>query len=863
MKISNASKKVLASALSAAMVVAFAPTVAFGADLGAGDVPAVDKGEAAVQVVYKDKAGKTQVQKFSANVVDEAYGAGIQGAFDFAAANGAATVQLLGDITADVTVKSAVTIDLNGYTWTNAGDFKAANGTIQNMPDAPITIDGAASVTKFNVNLIPATAVNAPAGTVVLAESTDQITDANAKIEASYATAAEATAAKNIASGQRYEVAGKIYDATTLASAPASYAGYYVLATSKTTSAAITGSLTIKDSSEAKTGKVSGNQVNVKEDGTTETVATAAVVTNGKSLSVKGGSFTTGSADINIGAADNVLKAIDGTVSGVENATIEAIGGTYKPTSGTHAGEVLGQTVEAVVTDGSAVKNSSIKAVAADFGSAVTLEANGNIEGTVVEAVAGASAVDGTHKDASSAIAIKSFGAPTYKRVTATATANGSSESSAKNASTAIAVDRQGVKATTINSGTYTGEMVKTAGASSITLKGGTFSKHLASTDAVIASDAKVVCTGEGGADYVFTELGDASYTAGSNAKDSDIQDAVTTAANNAVYDAVAGKAKYGAALAYAEGNDAAKLAEIAIDYDLNQNLKAELTMYNDLEAATVKAPKTLTAEQVAFNGVVTAADAAAKAADEVVYVYGYTAAKLTYKAPKASKAADFASITDLGKTEGATTGTNHGAASTALVDNSYGADWAVCDDYVVWDTTKGVVNTYTKSAAAVKMVSGDKLVDVAFNAKDKAWSTTALGGFAVTSENAESVKSQLEELIKQLGGKVEEGNNTIAALQAQLVKLQDQSSVAKIKGKTVKAKASKKTTAKLKAVKSDSGAKSTFKKVKGTKKVTVSKSGKITVAKGLKKGAKYTVKVKATVGAATKTVNVVVKVAK
>ena len=34
MKISNASKKVLASALSAAMVVAFAPTVAFGAVAG-------------------------------------------------------------------------------------------------------------------------------------------------------------------------------------------------------------------------------------------------------------------------------------------------------------------------------------------------------------------------------------------------------------------------------------------------------------------------------------------------------------------------------------------------------------------------------------------------------------------------------------------------------------------------------------------------------------------------------------------------------------------------------------------------------------------------------------------------------------
>ena len=34
MKISSASKKVLASALSAAMVVAFAPTVAFGAQAG-------------------------------------------------------------------------------------------------------------------------------------------------------------------------------------------------------------------------------------------------------------------------------------------------------------------------------------------------------------------------------------------------------------------------------------------------------------------------------------------------------------------------------------------------------------------------------------------------------------------------------------------------------------------------------------------------------------------------------------------------------------------------------------------------------------------------------------------------------------
>ena len=90
-----------------------------------------------------------------------------------------------------------------------------------------------------------------------------------------------------------------------------------------------------------------------------------------------------------------------------------------------------------------------------------------------------------------------------------------------------------------------------------------------------------------------------------------------------------------------------------------------------------------------------------------------------------------------------------------------------------------------------------------------------------------------------------------------------DKAAVAKVKGKTVKAKAKKATKSSLKAVTSESGAKSTFKKVTKNSKVTVSKTGKIVVKKGLKAGKKYTVKVKATVGASTKTVKVVVKVAK
>ena len=97
----------------------------------------------------------------------------------------------------------------------------------------------------------------------------------------------------------------------------------------------------------------------------------------------------------------------------------------------------------------------------------------------------------------------------------------------------------------------------------------------------------------------------------------------------------------------------------------------------------------------------------------------------------------------------------------------------------------------------------------------------------------------------------------------AELAEAQDEAAIAKVKGKTVKAKAKKATKSSLKVVTSKSGAKSTFKKTSGNSKVKVYKSGKIVVKKGLKAGKKYTVKVKATVGASTKTVKVVVKVAK
>jgi hypothetical protein len=90
-----------------------------------------------------------------------------------------------------------------------------------------------------------------------------------------------------------------------------------------------------------------------------------------------------------------------------------------------------------------------------------------------------------------------------------------------------------------------------------------------------------------------------------------------------------------------------------------------------------------------------------------------------------------------------------------------------------------------------------------------------------------------------------------------------------KAKGKTVKANASKKTTIKKSKAFYVRKAKGTvtFKKISGNGKITVSKKGKVTVAKGLKKGKTYSVKVKITASgnaeykAKSKTVTLKVKV--
>ena len=106
-----------------------------------------------------------------------------------------------------------------------------------------------------------------------------------------------------------------------------------------------------------------------------------------------------------------------------------------------------------------------------------------------------------------------------------------------------------------------------------------------------------------------------------------------------------------------------------------------------------------------------------------------------------------------------------------------------------------------------------------------------------------------------------EEAKKAAEEAAAKLIATQDASAVKDIKAvnKTYKTKSGKLAatkTFKLKAVTSESGAKATYKKANtaGKSKITVSKAGKVTLKKGLKKG-KYSLKVKGTVGASSKTV--------
>ena len=213
-----------------------------------------------------------------------------------------------------------------------------------------------------------------------------------------------------------------------------------------------------------------------------------------------------------------------------------------------------------------------------------------------------------------------------------------------------------------------------------------------------------------------------------------------------------------------------------------------------------------------------------------------------------AAAVADWNAINDTDDKTVAATG------STVSTDDTFFTAYKKAITDAVADAT-----SYKAADVAVAKAVNDAIAALpaevtAANAKDaKAAAEKVVADFAALNADAKSLVSSTD---------YAKAVETIEAADA-AIKAADKAAIAKVKGKTVKAKAKKVTKSSLKVVTSKSGAKSTFKKVTKNSKVTVSKSGKIVVKKGLKAGKKYTVKVKATVGASTKTVKVVVKVAK
>lgn len=165
---------------------------------------------------------------------------------------------------------------------------------------------------------------------------------------------------------------------------------------------------------------------------------------------------------------------------------------------------------------------------------------------------------------------------------------------------------------------------------------------------------------------------------------------------------------------------------------------------------------------------------------------------------------------------------------------------------------TKAVNDAHKTTVAAADADAAKAVTDQLKAAKTAAELEAALNAYAALTDAQKNLVASAD---------VAAAQNALSA--AQLAEAQDEAAIAAVKGKTVKAKAKKATKSSLKVVTSKSGAKSTFKKVTKNSKVKVYKSGKIVVKKGLKAGKKYTVKVKATVGTQTKTVKVIVKVAK
>ena len=279
-------------------------------------------------------------------------------------------------------------------------------------------------------------------------------------------------------------------------------------------------------------------------------------------------------------------------------------------------------------------------------------------------------------------------------------------------------------------------------------------------------------------------------------------------------------------------GSDAVKATGYATEKDWKTTVTAQQRAV--LEAVAGNAAETLTALKTAT-----------KSADGKTYSYVSDGDAATAQAAIDQVLADFDGL------HGSKAST-YTAKTSGLATGSEGVAYANAITAAVTGVHKTTVSATDYDAAAAVTTQLEA-------AKDATAAKAAIEAYQALTDTQKALVSAADVTAAQQIVADQEKKDA----EQKLIDAQDEAAVAGITGKTVKAKSKKKVTAKLKGATSKSGNVVTFSKKSGNAKVKIAKGGKITVKKGLKKGKKYTVKVTASCGNATKVVKVVVKVVK
>ena len=887
MKISNASKKVLASALSAAMVVAFAPTVAFGAQdgskltvnysVGAG----VSKSGGSQSTIASQE--KLVVAKKADGLTAGTTGTiELQDGADLGLKSGDEYYSFAGwDVWADTNkdgkiVKEGTDADTQ-VTANVDGDYVVSDVNIDSstplyatakyaapaITAATATIDEASAemtiaVTKGAETLKNASSakyvVTAPDGTAVEKKVADLNTDVKFGLQIGTWTVAlvdgndVTVSTKEIHIGS-VTLTGGVYEAFSSTSA----APRYVSTQTVWYDADV-------DFNGASTA------ANTYADILTHYAATQSVahkVVNGAAATATSTFFaadgTTTAAEVKAGAKGAVASSFTAIFEGEETiAALTAKKGTVvaaagiasfgaidasdikDPANASHTGYYMkvtdseGKTVaESVNTDGDTTNDGTVSGVA--------LTRNGLAAGTYTATLYKVTAKNSTLGDSTpgkmETVATKSIEMAGYETAAPTWSYAAAATPTASNAGTLTIANAAG-EGFKVKYGTTSamGDTYDTAkGGKTIGKQTSQLDYYIKATNEKAGEDLKESKT--------VTLYG--YYTA------KDAFDDLFTASN------FAGMKVNGEITAYYATDAGVKAAIKAADEAYVAAGFAEKVKSDD-NSVTAWKSVTTAGEQSVLDAVVSVAKAElAKYAEGVASKDGKTVTVLTAEQYANGVAAIEKAAADYKANHDGDTANNVAKANGVNYDGTW-FKYVESADEALKTAVKGAKSIAKADADAAKAVNAaiaalPAEVTAANAAEAKAAAEAAIKAYGELNKDAKALVSSTD---------YDKAVQTIAAADA-AVKDADEAAIAKVKGKTVKAKAAKKTTAKLKVVTSESGAKSTFKKSSGNSKVKVSKSGKITVKKGLKAGKKYTVKVKATVGASTKTVKVVVKVAK